>query len=134
MAARIRKIDKERQRVCDRREYFDIDEISGQTIGAVATHFSMLAYQFEEQIDKGFELRFESESYGYDGGREFYIAFYRDENDKEYSARLKREQAAAEKAARIREAKREKARKELYRKEADERAEYDRLRAKYENL
>ena len=63
---------------------------------------------------------------------EVYMDVYREETDAEYKARMLREEKAREKSRLARERKKEKARQELYQKEADERAEYERLRAKFE--
>lgn len=57
---------------------------------------------------------------------------YREENDKEYNSRKEQEQKELEKKQKQSEAKKQKARAVLYQKEQDERAEYERLKSKFE--
>lgn len=69
--------------------------------------------------------------YGYEY-TSVYMEVYRDETDAEYDKRMAKNAAAKEKARLQREKKKERARKVLMESEAAERAEYERLRAKFE--
>lgn len=122
---------KERKRVLDRS--FDVslyDIFDGRQIDEVFAELHAL----DSKVDygRGYTAKFRVES-GYEY-TDVYMDVYRDETDKEYDARMLREAKAKEKAQKARETKKEKARQELYRKEADERAEYERLRAKFETV
>lgn len=59
------------------------------------------------------------------------LEVYRDESDAEYKARMAKNKLAREKAKLAQEKRKEKLRKELMAKESDERAEYERLKAKF---
>lgn len=85
------------------------------------------------QYGHGETANFRIEPYGYDGGFDLRLDIYRDETDAEYEARLAKEEAKKEKARLARERKMEKARQVLMENEAAERAEYERLRAKFES-
>lgn len=61
-------------------------------------------------------IEFEAEYYGYDGGVEMMVKFPRLETDRELEERIKKEVQAEKRAAK---------------KEEKERAEYERLKAKY---
>ena len=120
---------RERKRVLDRSfEVSLFDLFDGTQIDEVIAELRAL----DSRVDygRGYDAKFRIES-GYEY-TEVSMDVYRDETDKEYEARMLREEKAREKARKAREAKQEKARKELYQKEADERAEYERLRAKFE--
>lgn len=86
-------------------------------------------------VDYGYgeDAKFRIDLYGYDGGIELYLDVYRDETDTEYDKRIAKEAAIKEKARKARETKKEKARRVLMESEAAERAEYERLRAKFED-
>ena len=120
---------RERKRVLDRSfEVSLYDVFDGSQIDQVIAELRAL----DSRVDygRGYDAKFRVEV-GYEY-TEVYMDVYRDETDKEYEARMLREEKTREKARKAREAKQEKARKELYQKEADERAEYERLRAKFE--
>lgn len=122
---------KERKRVLDRS--FDVslyDIFDGRQIDEVLAELHAL----DSKVDygRGYTAKFRVET-GYEY-TDVYMDVYRDETNKEYDARMLREAKAKEKAQKARETKKEKARQELYRKEADERAEYERLRAKFETV
>ena len=120
---------RERKRVLDRSfEVSLYDVFDGSQIDQVIAELRAL----DSRVDygRGYDAKFRVEV-GYEY-TEVYMDVYRDETDKEYEARMLREEKAREKARKAREAKQEKARKELYQKEADERAEYERLRTKFE--
>lgn len=69
--------------------------------------------------------------YGYDGAFEIILEFCRLETDEEYESRLAQEREELEKSERKRLARLEKNRAKTAAKEAEERKEYERLRAKY---
>lgn len=85
------------------------------------------------QYSLGETANFRVEPYGYDGGIEVRLDIYRDETDAEYDERLRKEEAKKEKARLARERQKEKARQVLMESEEAERAEYERLRAKFED-
>ena len=123
-----------KKRVLDRRDHVDIVDLFDQrSLDDVILDLQSMLHDYEEEIfthDK--EMKFEVEHYGYDGGQELYVRVQRWETDKEYAKRQGQEAAAKEKARKARETKKARARQELFAKEADERAEYERLRAKFE--
>jgi hypothetical protein len=123
-----------KKRVLDRRDQVDIVDLFDQrSLDDVIIDLQSMLHQYEEEIfthDK--EVKFETEYYGYDGGLEVYVRVDRWETDTEYHRRLAKETAAKEKARKAKETKKARAREVLYKKEADERAEYERLRAKFE--
>ena len=124
-------MSKDRQRVVDRREYISLfDLLDGKEFFDVKEGLDKL----EKQIayERGEEAKFVVEPYGYDGGVELYLEVYRDETDAEYNKRMEKAAKAKEKARLAREKKKEAARKVLMESEAAERAEYERLRAKFE--
>lgn len=125
-------MSKERLRVLDRSEYVDLhDFIDGADFFDVKAELDKL----EAKVDysRGHTSKFRIEHYGYDGGVEVYLDVYRDETDAEYNKRLAKEELAKEKSRLRREKKKEAARKVLMESEAQERAEYERLRTKFEN-
>lgn len=125
-------MSKDRQRVVDRKEWVSLfDLLDGRDFFNVKEELDKL----EKQIayERGEEAKFVVEPYGYDGGVELYLEIIRDETDAEYTKRLDKEAKAKEKARKARETKKERARKVLMESEAAERAEYERLRAKFEN-
>lgn len=125
-------MSKDRQRVVDRKEWVSLfDLLDGRDFFNVKEELDKL----EKQIayERGEEAKFVVEPYGYDGGVELYLEITRDETDAEYTKRLDKEAKAKEKARKARETKKERARKVLMESEAAERAEYERLRAKFEN-
>lgn len=120
-----------RLRVVDRKEYISIFDIFD------GNNF----FDVKEALDKlealvaygqGEEAKFNVEPYGYDGGVELYMEIYRDETDAEYNNRMEKNAKTKEKARLAREKKKEAARKVLMESEAAERAEYERLRVKFE--
>lgn len=122
-------MSKERQLVLDRS--FDVNLYSvfeGNQIDQVIAELQAL----DSKVDYG---RGQYAKFRVEAGYEYtdvYMDVYREETDAEYKARMLRAEKAREKARLAREKKKEKARQELYQKEADERAEYERLRAKFE--
>ena len=125
-----------KKRVLDRRDHVDIFDLFGErSLDDVIIDLQSMLHRYEEEIfthDK--EMKFEIEHYGYDGGLEVYVRVMRWETDKEYDKRVAKEWAAKEKARKARETKKARARELLYKKEADERAEYERLRAKFGDI
>ena len=123
-----------KKRVLDRRDHVDIvDLFDRRSLDDVIIDLQSMLHRYEEEIfthDK--EVKCETEYYGYDGGLEVYVRVDRWETDTEYHRRLAKETAAKEKARKAKETKKARAREVLYKKEADERAEYERLRAKFE--
>lgn len=127
-------MSKERLRVLDNSVCIDIfDLLDGKDIHGAQLELAKLAGKYADAIvSKGHEAKFSVDYYGYDGGLDLYLNFYRDENDKEYAARMDKEEKAREKKRLAKEKKIAKARKLLEESEAVERAEYERLRAKFE--
>ncbi len=123
-----------KKRVLERRDAVDVIGLFDRcSFDDVLAELHSMAHCYEEEIftyDK--DVKFEIEHYGYDGGMELYVRVERWETDAEYAKRQAKEAAAKEKARRARETKEARAREVLYKKEADERAEYERLRAKFE--
>lgn len=114
--------------VITRSEYASIHDLfEGNSIDYV----KMLLGLMKENIKTGETAKFRIDHYGYDGGIELYLDFYRPETDAEYEARVEKLEKAAEKARLKREDNKEKARKALMKNEADERAEYERLKEKF---
>ena len=125
-------MSKKRLRVLDRKDSFSIYDMDGKSPEELAMLFSSISQSYEPEIlSHGREVKFDVESYGYDGAVECSFAVFRDENDKEYTARIEKERKAKEKSAAIKTAKKEAARKELFKTEAAERAEYERLKEKF---
>ena len=123
-------MSKERLRVVDRKEYVSLfDFLDGKEFFDVKEELDRL----EQQVNYGLgeAAKFKVEPYGYDGGVELYLEVYRDETDAEYNKRQDKEAKAKEKARKARETKKERARQVLMESEAAERAEYERLRAKF---
>ena len=124
-------MSKERLRVVDRKEYVSLfDLLDEDAFFDVKQKLDKL----EAMVDygRGEEAKFKVEPYGYDGGVELYLEIYRDETDAEYDKRMEKNAKAKEKARKARETKKERARAVLMESEAAERAEYERLRAKFE--
>lgn len=120
---------QERKRVLDRSFEVDLNDMfSNAKVDEVI--LSLQALDSKVEYHRGYDAVFRVE-YGYEY-TDVYMDVYRDETDKEYEARLAKEEKAREKARKSREAKLEKARQALFQKEEDERAEYERLRAKFE--
>jgi outer membrane protein assembly factor BamA len=119
---------KTRKRVLDRSFDLDLNDIfDGRQIDDVIAELQAL----DSKVDYGrsYDAKFRVE-YGYES-TSVYMDVYRDETQKEFDARMLREERAKEKARKARETKLEKARQQLYQKEADERAEYERLKEKF---
>lgn len=124
-------MSKERLRVVDRREEVGLwDLFDERDFTDVKAELDKL--ESKVQYGQGETATFRIEPYGYDGGVELHLYVYRDETDAEYEKRLAKEAATKEKARLAREKKKEKARQVLMESEAAERAEYERLRAKFE--
>lgn len=123
-------MSKDRQRVVARKEYVSLfDLLDGKEFFDVKEGLDKL----EKKIayERGEEAKFVVEPC-YDGGVELHLEVSRDETDTEYNKRIAKEAAAKEKARKARETKKERARAVLMESEAAERAEYERLRAKFD--
>lgn len=120
---------QDRQRVLDRSEQISLadlfDEMDFQQV-----HSGLNVLETQVDYGRGEDVKFRVE-YGYEY-TDVYMDVYRDETDAEYNRRLDKEAKAKEKARKARETKKERARKVLMATEAAERAEYERLRAKFE--
>lgn len=121
-----------KKRVFDRREQVRIDDLfDGRTIDEVILDLRNMLHNYEQEIfiyDK--DMRFEIE-YDYDGGTHLYVRVDRWETDQEYKKRLAREQVAKDKAKRAREAKKAKALAMAVSSEEEERALFEKLKAKF---
>lgn len=124
---------QQRKRVLDRTVTIDCaDLFDGKTLDEVRLELTAMADKYEREfITLGHDAKFSVDYYGYDGGFDLELQVWRDENDKEYNARLERERQASEKKKLAKERQKEKARKQLMESEAAERAEYERLKAKF---
>jgi hypothetical protein len=122
-------MSKDRQRVLDRSEQISLadlfDEMDFQQV-----HSGLNVLETQVDYGRGEDVKFRVE-YGYEY-TDVYMDVFRDETDAEYNKRIAKEDAAKEKARKARETKKEKARAILMESEAAERAEYERLRAKFE--
>lgn len=123
---------KERLRVIDRSIYLSLwDIFEGRNIVDVKAKLDVL---HEVDYGRGEDATFQIKPYGYDGGVELYLDVYRDETDSEYNKRIAKEAAEKERKRIASEKKKEKARQALMESEAAERAEYERLKAKFSNV
>lgn len=124
-------MSKDRLRVVDRKEYVSLwDVIADNDVDTVKAEIDRFGAMVN--YGQGETAKFVVEGYGYDGGVEVYFEISRDENDYEYNKRMEQNARAKEKARLAREKKKEKARQVLMESEEAERAEYVRLRAKFE--
>lgn len=114
-----------KKRVLDRRDQIFINDLlDGRSIDDVIIELQSMLHRYEEEIfthDK--EVRFETEHYGYDGGVELYVRVTRWESDREYEARMAKEQKERAKKRAVAQAKKDK-----------EYAEYERLKKKFEGV
>lgn len=121
-------MSKDRQRVLSRSIELDLwDVFHNRNIDDAKAQLDAV-----HKVDYGFgeDAKFRVE-YGYEY-TSVYMDVFRDETDAEYDKRKDKEAAAKEKSRIQREKKKEKARAILMESEAAERAEYERLRAKFE--
>ena len=98
-------------------EYVDFYEFDGKTPEEIIERMKALRAEMGER-----DVYFYINHYGYDGGKELTLRERREENDKEYDARIKSEDKA-----------RAKAKADKAAKEAKERAEFERLKKKFES-
>lgn len=117
--------------VIDRRVDVELSDMLGdQSIEMTIDYLQRMKEIYVK--DYHIDAKFEMQPYGYDGGFDIYLILYREETDSEYQDRLEKEKIAQEKKeqARLRELERTHAKKQ---RNLDlERAEYERLKAKYE--
>ena len=122
-----------KKRVLDRREEVYINDLfDGRAIDDVILDLQSMMHRYEEEIfthDK--EVKFETEYYGYDGGINLYVRVERWETDREYEKRRAREQAAKDKARKARETKKARALAVAVASEEEERALFEKLKAKF---
>lgn len=117
-----------RMRVLDRSINLDLCELfDAQNFEQVKSNLDGLEARINYGVGEDVKFRV---SYSYDY-TDIYLDVYRDETPTEYSHRLNKEEKAKEKARLAREKRKEAARKLLMESEAAERAEYERLRAKF---
>lgn len=83
------------------------------------------------KLANGEYVKLRIEYSGYDGGVSLMADTYRKENDKEFRARLEKEEKKKEKARLLKEKKEAAARKVLLNSVEKEKAEYERLKAKF---
>lgn len=103
------------KQIVDRDDYFDIEQINNKTFDEIATIVSSLRNKY-----KNVSHTIRVEPYGYDGGLDFFVRVFRQENDQEYNKRIKKEQAERDRKNKV----------ELD-KETRERKEYERLAKKF---
>lgn len=101
-------------------------EESVNGIRAKATQFMDKNYGGGE-----FDIHFEANYTGYDGGYEIDIVATRMETDEEYQQWVEKTTLQQEKCRLAREKRKESMRKKLMQTEAEERAEYERLKQKF---
>ena len=122
-----------KKRVLDRREEVYINDLfDGRSIDDVILDLQSMLHRYEEEIfthDK--EVRFETEYYGYDGGINLYVRVERWETDREYEKRQAREQAAKDRAKKTRATKKARALAVAVDSEEEERALFEKLKAKF---
>lgn len=107
------------------------DLLDGETLDSVQTKLSAMMHEYEqERVDLDKEFRFSVEQH-YDD-LSVYLNKYRWETDAEFEKRRERSRRAREAAAKKREAEKEKARQKLFDTEQAERAEFERLKRKFE--
>lgn len=114
-------------RVLDRWSIVDLEDLfHGNSVEQVSAKL----WALESTIDygKGEDAEFEVDSYD---PIEVFLYVFRDETDAEYQERKMREEKAQEKARKSRETKAAKARAILMAAEEQERADFERLKAKY---
>lgn len=135
---RKRKVDMnvtvERERVLSHKVGVSIQELfDGKDFHQVRASLQTLAEEHEKRIiDEDLRVVFEVEYFGYEGDMVLNVCFYRWETDKELEKRKANLEARKERSRLAKERAKESARKKLYKKEADERAEFERLKAKFE--
>ena len=119
-------MSKEKQIVLDRSEYVSLDSMFDQCdFDEVRAYLDAL----ERILKAGETGRFRVE-WSYES-TDVYLDVYREETDKEFALRLLQEEKAREKKRLAKEKKLERARAALAESEELERAEYERLRAKF---
>ena len=119
-------MSKEKQIVLDRSEYVSLDSMFDQCdFDEVRAYLDAL----ERILKAGETGRFRVE-WSYES-TDVYLDVYREETDKEFALRLLQEEKAREKKRLAKEKKLERARAALAESEEQERAEYERLRAKF---
>lgn len=122
-------MNKDKLRVLDRSLGLSLGDLfDGNNFEQVKANLD--AFEKRAHYDRGEDVKFRVE-YGYEY-TDVYMDVFRDETDAEYNKRIAKEEAAKEKARLARERKKERARKTLMESEAAERAEYERLRAKFD--
>jgi transcription elongation factor Elf1 len=126
MAKKVRY--RERQRVVDRTINVDLDTIFDRC-GIADVVESILAMRPQIQYGAGEIEKFRVDA-DYDSFS-VYMDVYRDETDAEMDKRIAKEEQFLQRQAAARERQREAARKKQMKTEDDERAEYERLRAKF---
>ena len=122
-------MSKEKQIVLDRSEYVSLDSMFDQCdFDEVRAYLDAL----ERILKAGETGRFRVE-WSYES-TDVYLDVYREETDKEFALRLLQEEKTREKKRLAKEKKLERARAALAESEEQERAEYERLRAKFGDL
>ncbi len=118
------------------RQYIDIEDLlNGKTVDEVLEEFQTIFRRHEKEIIQyDYDVRFQVERYGYDGGMEFVIETKRWETDEEYQSRLKAEKAQQEKFKQNAKKRKAKALAKALETEADERALYKKLKSKFESV
>lgn len=114
---------------------FDLLLCHGTSFDDVILKLQKLREQYVKYESQGCQIFFDVEYYGYDGGSDVYVIVDRPETDKEYEKRLAEEAEEARIKA-LRKAERDakklaKAQAIISETEEQERAEYERLKAKY---
>ena len=122
-----------KKHVLDSWSAVSIDSLfDGRTFDEVILDLQTMLRRYDEEIyvyDK--KVWFETVYNGYDGGVELYVRVDRLETDNEYEQRQTREQAKKDKAKRARETKKAKALAVAVASEEDERALFEKLKAKF---
>jgi len=122
-------MSKDKQRVLDRSVSVDLYDLFN-ALDVQQVKEKIDAYESQVNYGQGEVVNFRVE-YGYEY-TDVYMDVFRVETDTEYNKRMAKNAKAKEKARIAREKKKEKARQVLMATEAQERAEYERLRAKFD--
>ena len=120
------------ERVFHRRENVDLHYVFQGSLENTKTNLLDICDKLAKEAKKNdYEVVFQAEYEGYDGGYEVYANVYRWETMKEYNKRIEQEAEKKERARKSAETKKAKALAKAMLSEADERALYKKLHEKF---
>ena len=108
--------------------------LEGLTLEQGSWEIINIAQKLRDKHPQAIDFLFDYSYYGYDGGHDVNILMTRFENDKEYNARIQKEQKAKEKRKKAKQASEERARKILMETEAKERKLLQELLERYPDM